>query len=49
MSDALYSLIHAIASAFVSSRLGEAELLVALLVAMCLVVFAFRGRDVAHR
>lgn len=38
-----------IADAFLSSRLGEGELLVGLVVGLCLLVFWLGGRDPDHR
>jgi hypothetical protein len=43
------SYAQAIMNAFLSSRLGEAELLVAALVGLFFIVFLLRGRDPEYR
>jgi hypothetical protein len=45
MLEGTGSLAQGIASAFFSSRLGEAELIVGLIVGLCLLAFLVRGRD----
>jgi hypothetical protein len=43
------SFAQGIANAFLSSRLGEGELLVGLVVGLCLLAFWLRGRDPDYR
>jgi hypothetical protein len=43
------SFMQGIADAFLSSRLGEGELLVGLVVGLCLLAFWLRGRDPDYR
>jgi hypothetical protein len=45
MPDDIPGFAQGIADVFVSSRLGEAELLLAFLVALFLLAFLLRGRD----
>ena len=43
------SFMQGIADAFLSSRLGEGELLVGLVVGLCLIAFWLGGRDPDYR
>jgi hypothetical protein len=49
MAEETGSFMQGIADTFLSSRLGEGELLVGLVVGLCLLAFWFGGRDPDYR